>query len=503
MSRPRQLKPNGNFYLIMRSPADLVRLGAPVHVKRSLGTRDENEAKVRHAELLVRLHREWDAQRKGPQPVPHAQLVALAGLIYREFMDTARDEPGSPEMWDLVRKVGEGAMAKPGGAEQWYGPSADKVLSQEAVVPDAASRARLLGEVHRAVLLAAEQRKRQAEGDYGPDPHADRFPQVAKEKPEVVTVSGLLDLWEREHLANGGSPATPRDHRQKLKHLIAYLSHDDANRVTPKDISDWCDKLQHEEGKSAKTVADKYLSAARAVFGAGVAKFKIASNPAALVRRKVPKRVKERPAGFTDDEADTILRMALVADTAEGREPELTKLAFKWVPWLCAYTGARGGEIAQLRGMDFIVEYGVQTIRITPEAGTVKTGEYRHVPLHPHLIELGILDMVKRRGDGPLFYTPNEDPREPNATQWGNLRAKVGEWVRHKVGIKDERLQPNHAWRHRFKTVAHDVGIDPRYIDVLQGHADGSASADYGERTARALGREIRKLPRYLKKQNR
>jgi len=488
---------NGVYYLRMRIPRDLLVVGGPTHVKQSLLTKDPNEAKVRFVEAEGRLHRQWDAQRKGPQPLTLRQLAALSGRIYREFMDASHDEAGTPGMWDDLIRLSEGKMAKPGGAEEWYGDQVSRVLAEEGVLPDVDSRARLIDLVHRAVLLAAEQGKRRAQGDYGPDPNAERFPEVAKDEPEAVTITSLLDLWEREHLANGGSPATPRDHRQKVKHLIAYVRHDDASRVTPKDISDWCDKLQHEEGKSAKTVADKYLSAARAVFGAGVAKFKIASNPAALVRRRVPKRVKERPAGFTDDEANTILRMALVADKAEGREPDFTKLAFKWVPWLCAYTGARGGEIAQLRGVDFIVEYGVHAVRITPEAGTVKTGEYRHVPLHPHLIELGILDMVKQRGPGPLFYVPNDDPREPSSTQWGNVRAKVGEWVRNKVGIEDERLQPNHAWRHRFSTVADDVGIDPRYITAIQGHADGRASSGYGERTAKALAREIEKLPRY------
>lgn len=489
---------NGVYYLRMRIPRDLLVTGGPTHVKRSLGTKDPQEAKLRFIEEERRLRREWEARRNGPQPIPHQQLVALAGVVYREVMATAPEEPGSPATWDHVVRIGEKAMLDRDAAERWYGPMMDKVLSDEGLLPDTHSRLRLLEETHRVVLRAAEQKKRQAEGDYGPDPNAERFPKLDRDRPKPVTITSLLDLWERDHLANGGSAATPRDHRQKVKHFIGYLRHDDAHRVTPKDVSDWCDKLQHEDGLSAKTVADKYLAAIRAVFGVGVAKFKIASSPAARVRRKVPKRTTERPKGFTDEEAKAILSMALVADRAPGREPESTKLAFKWVPWLCAYTGARGGEMTQLRGEDFIVEHGGHTIRITPEAGTVKTGEYRHVPLHSHLIELGLLDMVKQRGDGPLFYEPNDDAREPNSTQPGNVLAKVGQWVRKKVGITDRRVQPNHGWRHRFKTVAHDVDIAPKYIDAIQGHDDGTASSDYGERTMKALGREIEKLPRYL-----
>lgn len=497
MPRPIRLTPNGNFYLKVRNPADLRRLGAPEFTKRSLGTKDEDEAITRHSEMLASVRRGWEVQRKGPQPIPLRQLVALSGRIYREFMDVMHDEAATPGMWDDVIRLSEGKMAKPGGAEEWYGDTVNRVLAEDSVLPDADSRTRLLDLVHRAVLLAAEQGKRRAQGDFGPDPNAERFPEVTK---EVVTITSLLDLWEREHLANKGSPATPRDHRQKVGHFIAYLGHDDAQKVTPKDISDWCDRLRHEEGKSAKTVAGKYLSAVKAVFRMGKERFKIPVNPAAEVSRAAPRRVRERPDYFTDDEAAKILRMALVADMANGKTASLNKLACKWVPWLCAYTGARAGELAQLRGDDFYVERGADAIRITPEAGTVKTGQYRHVPLHPHLIELGILDMVQKRGNGPLFYVPNDNPREPNSTQWGNVRAKVGEWVRNTVGITDERIQPNHAWRHRFKAEARRAGIHREYTDAIQGHDDGTASVDYGDYPADVLLREIEKLPRYSTK---
>ncbi len=239
MPRPIRLSPNGNWYLKVRSPADLRRLGAPEFTKRSLGTKDEEEAITLHAEMLVSIRRGWEAQRKGPQPIPHQQLVALAGVIYREFMETAADEPGSPVLWDHLIAVGESVMVDPAAAERWYGASIDKALAGEGLLPDANSRARLLDETHRAVMLAAQQRKRQAEGDYGPDPNQSRFPTLEREKPKPVTITSLMDLWEREHLADGKAPATPRDHRQKVNHFIAYLKHDDAGRVTPKDISDW------------------------------------------------------------------------------------------------------------------------------------------------------------------------------------------------------------------------------------------------------------------------
>ena len=49
---------------------------------------------------------------------------------------------------------------------------------------------------------------------------------------------------------------------------------------------------------------------------------------------------------FTAAEARTILKAAW------RREPQDTdREKRRWVPWLCAYSGARPGEITQLRGM--------------------------------------------------------------------------------------------------------------------------------------------------------
>jgi hypothetical protein len=43
-------------------------------------------------------------------------------------------------------------------------------------------------------------------------------------------------------------------------------------------------------------------------------------------------------------------------------------------------------------------------MRITADAGTVKAGGYRDVPLHPQLVDLGFTDFVNASPDGPLFY---------------------------------------------------------------------------------------------------
>lgn len=500
MPRPFKHPKTGVYYFRVRVPADLVGVLGRAEVKASLGTKDPLLAKERFAQRAGEVSAEWAALRARPVAIPHRQLVALSGKLYRRIMKMFEDEPGESDLWQRALAAADAAHANPELAERWYGPTVDELLTSEGIAADAYSRQRLLDEAHRAYQQAARQQLKRSQGDYSPDPDAGRFPEL-ESKPggptdKTVTVGQLYDLWKREHLADGKAERTTRDHLHKIENLIAFLEHDDAARVRPEDIVRWSEHLRHEAGLSAKTVADKYLSAARAVFGTGVGKFRIKASPVEKVRVNVPKKRKERSSGFTDEEAVQILKAALVAEDQPTKAAPLNKLACKWVPWICAYTGARGGEIAQLRGEDFVTEFGVLCIRITPEAGSVKTGDFRLVPLHPHLVELGLQDLAKR-SKGPLFFRPKNAKPETWAKQAANVRGKVSEWVRDGAKVADSRVQPNHAWRHRFKTLARDVDMGQRYMDAIQGHSDGSASAEYGENTVKALYREIQKLPRY------
>ena len=83
------------------------------------------------------------------------------------------------------------------------------------------------------------------------------------------------------------------------------------------------------------------------------------------------------------------------------------------MPWLCAYSGARAGEITQLRVQDIERQDGFVAMKIKPEAGAVKGSMPRVVPIHEHVIEQGFLDYVSARGSGPLFYDP-ATPISPN-----------------------------------------------------------------------------------------
>jgi hypothetical protein len=93
----------------------------------------------------------------------------------------------------------------------------------------------------------------------------------------------------------------------------------------------------------------------------------------------------------------------------------------------------------------------------------VKTGKARTIPIHPHLVEMGLLDYVEavkaRSGkQGPLFFRPPaRSSRNPSSDLLISYRApavKARERLAARVrdlGITDPSIQPNHACRHTFK----------------------------------------------------
>jgi len=102
---------------------------------------------------------------------------------------------------------------------------------------------------------------------------------------------------------------------------------------------------------SPKTVEDSDLAGLKAVFGWAVSNRLLPSNPAEAIAIKLGKPKRLRSKGFTDAEAQAILKAA--SELQRGKETLKTFAAKRRVPWLCAYTGSRVGEMAQLRKQAF------------------------------------------------------------------------------------------------------------------------------------------------------
>jgi integrase len=238
------------------------------------------------------------------------------------------------------------------------------------------------------------------------------------------------------------------------------------------------------------------LAAARAVFRWGVRHGRVEVNPFEGCVVEVPRQSSTRETGkaFSAAEALIILSAARRVEVPRrGSRGFYWAAARRWVPWLCAYTGARVRELTQLRAQDIEQRACGPVLLITPEAGTVKNRKPRVVPIHSHLVDMGLLDYVAAV-KGPLFYRPQVRPsRKPPAVR---TRERLAEWVRG-LGVTHPGIQPNHAWRHTFRTYAARAGIEKRLRDEICGHAPGTVPDQYEHPTVEDMAIAMRLFPRW------
>lgn len=511
----------GKRVLLSMSPPDdypfvrTVTIGSDVSF--SLGTDDRTIAEARQANALDHLRRLFDLTEAAPISLSHKDMVALSGETYRLYQEIHRNNPGEPDAWmyhkALSRAALEGRVKNPPPAalmpneantaielfgtgdltaainafpadqhdalEDRFGLLADWVLIRQRIHLNSNDRRRFVRLVGTASLDAGWQLRRNAEGDYSPDPKALRFPpveSVAAIKPRQ-TLTGLLDLWWAEAKATGRSQNTYDTYKGAIDRLIKHLGHDDAHRVTEQDMLAFKDARL--KVVTAKTLKDGDLPGIKSVFSWAMDNRKLASNPADAIKIKAEKKIRTRPKGFTDQEASAIFA-ACLAYAQKPKEDARTAAAKRWAPIIAAYTGCRIAEALQLRKEDVREDTGRHILDLNPLAGSMKTGTFRLVPIHPHLIELGFLHFVEKSHDGPLFAK-------------GSYK-RVLDFVRGIV--TDKRVQPNHAWRHRLKSIARTHRLDPRVVDAIQGHAARTSSDDYGDVSVTAMAHVINDIPR-------
>jgi integrase len=412
MDRPWKHPDTGVYYFRKWIPLALRPLLGKTVEKRSLGTKDPQVAKGLHRQVAALVEAEWRHARKAAaaETVPatasltHKQIQALAGEVYRRRVAAHEDEPGTIERWALEAdwdRFARSNRTQPIDAAlaraRWR-PLVDEILEEQGIVLDLQTHRRVMQATLDAVRDAHVRLGRAAEGDYRPDSMADRFPKwepMAPVAPEPALP--FEECWQAYQTRARLAPKTVKRWSGTLRRMVAHAGTDDLARITREQLIGWKRSLL-DEGLNPLSVRDAYIASAKALFSFLVSDGKLKDNPAVGIKVIVPKKQKLRGPEFTDAEAHTILS-ATLAPFSALISPEHAA-ARRWVPWLCAYLGARVNEMTQLRAEDVCEWHGTQTlsdgrsepfscwvVRITPEAGSVKTHEARLVPLHPHLVE--------------------------------------------------------------------------------------------------------------------
>lgn len=504
-------------------PPVTVSATAGTFLRFSLRAADPAAVKYRQVAASEQVNRQYEAFRKGPTGLTHKQLVALSGEVYRLYIDQFQENPGTPDQWAAVKAfnraasegrllivpvaslndldtvfaaeatfgadltLGINALPRSESApalEARFGWQTNWVLTKHGLMVDAETRTRLLTLVGSAMTDAAWQLKRNAAGDYSPDPKADRFPKF-EATGSGLSLEALFDKWKAETKPSASTLSTWRGlPLASLKDHLANKS-SDVRRIEPEDIIAWKDAIV-ARGLAAKSINGTYLGMANAIFNYAVMNRLMAANPAAGVRVAGRARAGTGQLPYENAEVARLLDLA----QKEARPDR------RWLPWLAASTGARIGELAQLWGSRVKEIDGIPVIVLAPaeDGGSLKNeGSERTVPIHSTLIEQGFLEFVKGRGTGPLFYRKSSGKLTKKHASKGVTNRLAG-WIR-EAGFDDPRKAPNHAFRHWFKSAAVRVGISDSMADAIQGHAGKTVASRYRHFSIKGMADAIALLP--------
>jgi integrase len=503
MSRPWKHPNSGVYWLRKGVPEDLRALVGKREEKRSLQTRDPAEAKRRHASALAELESRWANLRAGPKQLTEREAHQIAAPVHDWWLRQHQENPSSQTFWstelgpqvlqpreprlidglyDANYVLYDKDLGQLLHLEAWCRDGAEKCLAEQGLKADDNNRNKVAKAIAAAVQRASVTLARLAKGEAPENTFfsSGGFATTARAaSQDPVSFDELIKGWasERRPVAK-----TVYEWTRVMRQLEEYLGHSDARRVTGENLVAW-KRSMVDGGLRPKTIQDAKLAPTRAIFQWGVQNKLIPVNPAEGISLDAKSKQGEKKRSFTDDEAKTILRAALVEKDPVRR----------WVPWIGAYSGARVSEICQLRSEDIVKIEDIWCMKLDPEAGSLKTsGSERVIPLHPALVEAGFLKFATRSKPGPLFADLAPDKF---GKRGGNGTKVIGRFVR-QLGLVDLRLSPSHSWRHRIKTLGRRHGLALDILDAITGHGSRSVGDSYGEFPVAALLREISKIPK-------
>lgn len=402
-----------------------------------------------------------------------AEEIGRAARIAKRVVDAAKPQAERYTVWDSDLK-GFGLRVSPQGTKTYIvryragggrtGTLRQLVIGRHGVIT--ADEAR---DEARKVLASATK---------GADPQADR----AKVRADI-TVAELCDLYLEQGVAMKKPSTLITDKSRIERHIKPILGGKRVNAVTLTDIERWMQDVatgrtaskikpslaQVKAGQAPKDAERRRLNDPVAKGGKGTAtrtagllggifefavKRKIRpDNPVRGLQRYRDRKMER----FLSPAELTALGEAMAASDAAGGNRSATRILR-----LLALTGARRGEIEQLKWSEVDSDFGCLRLEDS------KTGQ-RIVPIGR--VALEVIEAVPKAKVSPYVFPSATDPAKP----FGQLQ-KTWRIVRKAAGLDDVRI---HDLRHSFASSGVASGQGLIVLGKLLGHADVKTTARY------------------------
>lgn len=548
MASPWRHPKTGVYWHRVDVPIALRPLLGKTCIKKTLGTKDPSEAKRRfasaYAETLAQFARERQRLKvasQDPYQLTEAGAAALAKAWFqqrldadasgrrhdlasgrispeREHEDLGSDQDDWSPYGHEIEQLSDGMDEEALTPAQWRSRCVARVgddvavLVRERAIPisrgDAAfallaeyvfrEKITLLNAMNaRAVgtrqdwMDAVPEVARSGGAKRVPHPGWQATASADRQGSSIVTQDPrerLSDLYERWKLFKRPKPKTELEWRLSIERFVALVGDKPVAAITRADVVAFRDARL---SKVKPATVQKDLTALKTVLDRAVETETIERNPAAgidlpnLDHRQDEDDDKRRP--YTASNLQTIFKLPVFT---EGARPDGGggEAAF-WLPLIALFSGLRLSEIAQLLLSD------VHEDQVTPffDIGLKGGGKSlknrtsrRQMPIHPKLIELGILDYVARlRSAGQSRLFPQITPTKLGSAG-GNWAKWWARYVRGETastrgrGIPKDDAQVFHSFRHNFKDACRAAELPKEVHDRLTGHSSGDIGSTYG-----------------------
>lgn len=284
----------GVYYTRMVVPPRLRPIIGKTDIGRSLRTSDYKE--------MMRL-----------QPIWLSEALAIIDAAERELSRQQASQIANAAPYDAFPGMTEADFERQ--EQHWAGEAREIAAEDDAWEAAQVWEAGLAPDHHAARLLAdarAERdryrgryhvrKARDQEKKSSALPETEPIFWAKAAAKSVVSITGMFEGYASQE---GTKEATATQFRAIVKHLVRFLGHDDAARVTLPDLVRWREHLRGELVKgaprSAKTINGSYLAVASVVFSYGVNQLLIAANPTlGLAKVRAVKAAKLREKDFPE-----------------------------------------------------------------------------------------------------------------------------------------------------------------------------------------------------------
>ena len=309
-----------------------------------------------------------------------------------------------------------------------------------------------------------------------------------------LLLSELIDQYCEDCIAEGSwSENTAKSNRQSLDTLLFLIGDRTCISIDRKVARETRDKLKKYPTNRNKRkqynglsidqivkldIADtisprtiqKNLTTYSSMFIWAVREGIVTKNPIEDITLNDPVPASEKRHPFDTTDLTNIFSSTLYTDHDYDHH-------FKFfTPLIALFSGARLAEIAQLELDDirelsgiYVFDINIEAIDNKTEKRTKNPQSIRQIPIHPKLIELGLIkyrDKLKEAGETRLFPELTLDSR-------GAYSRKISEWFNPEylpsVNVNTEKKK-FHCFRSTLANELEDVGASQEIIQQLTGH---------------------------------